>query len=247
MNNNNEHIGGNHGDHAEAPQNEKSFIGRLVEKNVIAGKYTSEKRNLSGLLFFSIIVNIGQFVLLMFLGVATLFVYSGRNVSVVVPPSTLDDTTLVFGSTRVNKPVYEVYADYLSRAFGNVNYENVDANYKQLAGYAASERYHDVRKALAVNAIHIKANMITQEFKLQRVDVEEDSRGVLAKCYGFMSRKVGGKIQFDNLPYVMKFWLKPYKGNLMIMGMSSEIDSSARGADQKKVEAYEKDNRYISF
>lgn len=228
-------------------KNNESFIGKLLQKKISAGKYTSEKRNLSGLLFFSIIVNIGLFVLLMFLGVATLFVYSGRNVSVVIPPSTLEDTTLVFGATRVNKPVYEVYADYLSRSFGNVNYENVGDKYKQLSAYAASERYHDVRRALAANAIHIKANLITQEFRLQRVDIEEDSRGVLAKCYGFMSRKVGGKSQFDNLPYVMKFWLKPYRGNLMIMGMSSEIDRGARDADQRKVEAYEKDNRYISF
>lgn len=228
-------------------ENNSSFIGRNVQKNTIYGKYTSEKRNLSGLLFFSIIVNIGLFVLLLFLGAATMFVYNGRNVSVVVPPSTIEDVTLVFGSTRVNKPVYEMYADYLSRSFGNVNYQNVDATYKNLAGYAASEKYHEVRRALAAHAVHIKVNMITQEFKLQRVDIESDSRGVLAKCYGFMSRKVGGRVQFEYLPYVIKFWLKPYHGNLMIMGMAEEIDRNSNGANLKKVEAYEQDNRYVNF
>ncbi len=229
------------------PKNEASFIGKTLQKNVVFGKYTSEKRNLSGLLLFSVVVNLGQFVLLLFFGAALMFVYSGRDVSVVIPPSTLEDTSLIFGSTRVNKPVYEVYADYLARSFGNVNYENVDESYKLLSAYAASERYHDMRKALAANGAHIKTNLITQDFDLQRVDIAEDSRGILAKCYGFMTRKVGGKAQFENLPYLMKFWLKPYRGNLMIMGMSGEIDHGNDNAQIGKVREYEKDNRYVNF
>lgn len=229
-------------------ENSQSIIGRTVQKGTLYGKYTSEKKNLSGLLFFSIIVNLGQFVLLLFFGAALMFVYSGRDVSVVVPPTTLNDTKLVFGSNRVNKPVYEVYADFIARSFGNVNYENVDERYLDLSVFVASEKYHDVRKALASSATHIKANFITQEFKLQKVEIAEDERGVLAKCSGFMSRKVGSKGQFEELPYMIKLWLKPYRGNVMIMGMSSELShDTGKTSDQRRVQAYEKDNRYVNF
>lgn len=227
--------------------NQASYLGRMVERRAIGGKYTSEKKNITGMLLFSIIVNAMQFILLLFFAVALMMVYGGRDVSVKIPPGTLTDTTLVFGSTRVNKPVYEIYADYLARSFGNFTYENIDETYKGLMDYAAAERYHNMRRSLSEHAEHVKDNFITQKFKLQKVELAQDKRGVLATCTGFMTRKVGSRMQFERLPYKISFWLKPYRGNLMIMSMSGELNRDTRGKDKVKVSGYVKDNKYVNF
>jgi len=230
------------------PENEKSVIEQAIDKAAKNGKYTSEKRNLSRLLLFSLSVNAGLFVILVFFAISFASVLNNRDVTVLIPPGTHQDMSLVFGPTRVNRPVFEVYSDYLARGFGNFNYENVDKVFSNLLQYSDGSVRHQMHSILAAKAKEVKDNFVTQTFKLQRIELARDNRGTLAKCYGYATRKIGKAVQFEDMPYLLTFWFKSYRGNATIVGMSSSINKKPAEAGEKlKVDQYEKDNRFINF
>lgn len=229
-------------------KNEDSFFERQIKKAIKDGKYNSEKKNLTRILLFSISTNALLGVILIFFAISFASVMNNRDVSVIIPPGTHDDLSLSFGSTRVNRPVFELYSDFLSRGFGNFNYENVDKVFDKLLQYSDGSVKHQMHSALAQRAKVVKDNFVTQTFKLQRVELDRDSRGTLARCFGYATRKVGKKTQFEELPYLMTFWFKSYRGNVTIIGMSSSINRTPDKKSEKlKVDTYEKDNRYINF
>jgi len=232
----------------EEIQNEKDILSNMTDKVMKFGKHTSEKKNLEGALKLSYIF-IGILVFLnLILMFAVINVYGGRNVSVKIPPASLQDIELSFGSTRASKNVYELYADYASRVMGNVNYNNADKAYKDILQYASSQSYHKMRKAMAYQVKHIKDNLITQSFELRNVEVYKSKGMVVAKCTGYLSRKIGSKEVFEHMPYMFKLYMKSYMGNIEIVSLKSELNkSSGTARDLKKVENYEKDNKYINF
>lgn len=232
----------------EVRNNEDSFIAKTIKNTVKEGKYNSEKKNLTRILMFSLSVNGLLGVTLIFFAISFASVINNRDVSVVIPPGTHEDLSLSFGSTRVNRPVFELYSDYLARGFGNFNYENVSNVFDNLIEYADGSVKHQMRSILAQKAKLTKENFVTQTFELQRVELDRDSRGTLARCFGYATRKVGKKVQFERLPYMFTFWFKSYRGNVTIVGMSSDINKAPEKAGEKlKVDTYEQDNKYINF
>jgi len=226
---------------------EENYIEKSINKAAANGKYSSEKKNLAKMLMFSIITNIGLFLLLVIFAISFASVLNNRDVSVIIPPGTHQDMSLTFGSTRVNRTVFELYSDYLARGFGNFDYSDVDSVFDNLLQYADGSVKHQMHLILAQKANVIKNNFVTQTFKLQRVELDRDAKGTLARCYGYSTRKVGRKVQFENLPYVFTFWFKSYRGNATIVGMSSGINKSAKAGEKIRIDQYEQDNRYINF
>lgn len=230
------------------PAEEQSIPEKIITKVATKGKYTSEKHNLSRMLLLSFSFNIGLMVVLIVFAISFASVLKDRDVTILIPPGTHQDMSLVFGPTRVNRPVFEIYADYLARGFGNFNYENVDEVFSNLLQYSDGSVRHKMHSILMNKAKLVKDNFVTQEFKLQRIELARDSRGTLAKCYGYATRKVGKKVQFENIPYKFTFWFKSYRGNATIVGMSSEVNTEPVKAGEKhQVDKYEKDNKYINF
>jgi len=230
-----------------AQKNEQSHVENIIKKASLSGKYSSEKKNLQKILTVSLSLNAGLIVVLIFFAISFASVLSNRDVSIIIPPGTHEDLSLSFGSTRVNRPVFNLYADYLSRGFGNFNYENVDKVFDNLLEYADGSVKHQMHSILANKAKIVKDNFVTQTFRLQRVELDRDARGTLAKCYGYATRKVGKQIQFENIPYLLTFWFKSYRGNAAIVGMRSEINKNSFGGEKLKVDQYETDNKYINF
>lgn len=229
-------------------ENDSSVVGRAIQKFTIGGKYNSEKRNLTRILMFSLATNAALVVILIFFAISFASVLNNRDVSIIIPPGTHEDLSLSFGSTRVNRQVFEVYADYLARGFGNFNYENIDKNFDNLLQYADGTIKHQMHSIMMEKTKMVRSNFVTQEFKLQRIELQRDSRGTLAKCFGYATRKVGKQTQFENIPYLFTFWFKSYRGNATIIGMSSSINKQpAKAGEKLKVDQYESDNKYINF
>ena len=232
----------------EEVKKEKDILSNMTEKVMKFGKHTSEKQNLESALKLSYIFISILVVLNIFLIFAVINVYGGRNVSVKIPPATLQDLELTFGSTRASKNVYELYADYASRILGNVSYKNVESAYKDILQYASSQSYHKMKKAMAYQVKHTKNNLITQSFELRNVEVYKTNGVVVAKCSGFLNRSIGSKVLFEHMPYLFKIYMKSYMGSIEIVSLKSELDRSPESIrDAKKVESYEKDNKYINF
>ncbi len=232
----------------EEETSEGSAVSRMVEKAIVGGKYNSEKKNLTRILMYSLSVNLLLGIVLVFFSISFISVMNNRDVSIIIPPGTHEDMSLSFGSTRVNKPVFEIYSDFLARGFGNFNYENVDDVYANLLKYSDGSVRHQMHLLLNEKATLVKDNFVTQTFRLARVELDRDRRGTLARCYGFATRKVGKQVQFEELPYLLTFWFKSYMGNVSIIGMSSEINKEPVKAGEKlRVDTYEQDNKYINF
>jgi hypothetical protein len=225
------------------------IIDRLARRAAQKGRHSSEKDNLSSALKLAYVF-IGILVVInIFMAFALLNVYKDRSVSIKIPPATLKDVDLVFGSTRVSKPVYRVYADYIVRRMSNVNYHNVTDAFKDVIGYCAADKYYEISKVFSAQANHIKSNLVSQRFELQDIKLTPQKNGlVIAECSGFASRTVGGKEAFKNLPYQFKLYLSTYMGNVIVQGVRSGLNKNTRDiGKQRRVEQYEKDNRYINF
>lgn len=232
----------------QTPEDNSSVIEKAVNHLAVGGKYSSEKKNMTRLFLYSLSVNGLLGVVLIFFAISFASVMNNRDVSVVIPPGTHDDLSLSFGTTRVNRPVFEIYSDYLARGFGNFNYSNVDNVFANLIEYSDGSVRHQMHSILSQKAKIVKENFVTQTFRLQRVEIDRDSRGTLARCFGYATRKVGKKTQFDELPYLITFWFKSYRGNVTIIGMSTDVNRQPAAVGEKlRIDHYEQDNRYINF
>lgn len=228
---------------------EEFILDRIARRAAQKGKHSSEKQNLSSALKLSYIFIALLFVVNIFMAFALLNVYKDRSVSIKIPPATLKDVDLVFGSTRVSKTVYRVYADYIVRRISNVNYHNVREAFDDVLSYCAADKYHQIAKVFSAQAGHIKSNLVSQKFELQDIKLSQQKNGlVIAECSGFASRMVGGKEAFKGLPYQFKLYLSTYMGNVIVQGVRSGLNKNTRDiGKQRRVEKYEKDNRYINF
>lgn len=232
----------------KAQENYSDIIKKNIEEIGKKGKYQSEVRNLQRFLLFSLSVNAGLFIIMVLFSVSFASVLNNRDVSILIPPAMIEDKKLFFGSTRVSQDVVEIYSDYLAREFGNFNYEDVDKKYDTLVLYADGSIKHQFRALLEDKKRQIIENFVTQTFKLKRIEIKQDREGILAKCYGTATRKVGRTVQFENLPYLMQFSYKTYRGNLSLVGMSSSINREPDSSGAKsRVDQYEKDNAYVNF
>lgn len=232
----------------EKAADERSLIEKKIDALAIRGRYNIEKANLKRMLMFSLAANGVLSLLLVLFTIAYASVLNGRDVSVIIPPGTMDDLSLSFGDTRASRSVMEIYSDYLARAFGNVNYENADKVYDNLLNYIDGDIKYRTLLVFKEKARQIKQNLVTQTFQLSRVELDRDHIGTLARCYGHVTRKIGGRTVYTDIPYVFTFWFKTYRGNVAIVGMSSDINMNPeKSADKARVDAYVKDNKYINF
>ena len=228
---------------------ERDMVDRLVERQAKKGKYGNEKENMAGALKLSYIFIGILFFINLFMAIALLNVYKDRSVSIRIPPATLQDNELVFGSTRVSKTVYEIYADYLIRLVGNVNHNDVEQKYQDFLGYVDAGAYHRIAKVLAGQAESVKRNMISRRFMLQEIKLNRLKNGyVKAEGLGFAYKDIGDTKAFEKLPYHFTFYLTAYMGNVIVAGMKSGVYIDEKDvANRRKVKEYEKNNPYINF
>lgn len=229
--------------------NESDMVDRLVERAAQKGKHGSEKDNMASALKLSYIF-IGILVAInLFMAFALLNVYKGRNVSIKIPPAQLSDNTLVFGSNRVSKTVYEIFADYIVRDIGNVNYHNVDEKFDDFLDYTDARKRMKIARALAERASEVKRNMVSQKFQLQKIEITKLKNGyVKAVGIGLAERKVGDTKAFEELPYQLTLYMTTYYGNPIVSAMKSGVYYDPKDiASRRKVEKYEKSNPYIQF
>lgn len=232
----------------EIEENYSDIIQKKLEDVGKRGKYQSEVKNLQRFLMYSLAMNLGFFILFLFFSFSFASVLNNRDVTILVPPGTHQDLAMVFGPTHVNEDVVRVYSDFLARSFGNIDYETVSKNYDTLVRYSDGSVRHRFKMLLDDLKHTVIENYVTQEFTLQRIEILRDREGLLAKCYGFATRKVGGSVQFEKLPYLLQFSYKAYGANLSIVGMSSSINRNPdSGAAKNQVDQYEKDNQYVNF
>lgn len=222
---------------------------RLVERAAKKGRHSSEKENMASALKLSYIF-IGILVVInIFMAFGLLNVYKDRSVSLKIPPATLHDTELVFGSDHVNKAVYEVYTDYLIRDIANVNFRDVDEKFQNFIQYTDKRKYMKIAKALADRASEIKRNLVSQNFVLQRIELTQLKNGfVKAVGVGMAERYVGDTKAFEDLPYQITLYLTTYYGNVIVAGMKSGVYNDPNDiASRRKVKQYEERNPYLNF
>lgn len=228
---------------------ENSLAKKLADRQAMGGKHTSEKANLAAALKLSYIMLGLMAVLNLFYTFALLNVYKNRDVTIHVPPVALSDLELNFGASRVSRTVYEVHADYIIRLLGNVNYDNAEEVFGRIEKYCDEDKIHSIKKAFAYQTGHMKSNLVSQTFKLHKLELEQQRSGmVVARGTGSVTRYIGDKPKYVDLPYEFKLYLKAYRGNVIIVGIRSSINHETGDARaDKKVDEYEKDNKYINF
>jgi len=232
----------------EAPE-ENDMIDRLVQRQAQKGKHGNEKENMASALKLSYIFIGILFFINLFMAFALLNVYKDRSVSLRIPPATLQDNELVFGSTRVSKTVYETFADYLIRLVGNVNHHDVEKKYQDFLGYVDAGEYHRIAKVLVGQAEAVKHDMVTRRFQLQEIKLTKLKNGyVKAEGLGFADKDIGDTKAFEKLPYHFTLYLTAYMGNVIVVGLKSGVYMDEKDiASRRKVEKYEKNNPYINF
>lgn len=232
----------------QSSDDERSGIEKKIDHFISHGKYISDLKNLKRFLMYSLLLNAMLLLLLLF-GVITMStLYSGRNVSVVIPPGMYANKNFTFTNDRANRSAYLVFADYISRAFGNVNFDTVRTVYDDLVDYTDPDKRYYFRSKLDYDADQIESNVMTRHFKLSNIELLNKGDSVVALCYGYMSLSVGSQPQYEKVPYVIRIVLRSYRANIMIQSINGGANRNVtKLKDKRSLKQFEKDTQFINM
>ena len=174
------------------------------------------------------------------------YINIASNKTVIVQvPQILPPGEYGIGADAASENVFAMWSRIWVQQIGSFSYKDVDGRYESLMPFIDAQTAYKSKSDILSFIKFVKANFITQEFKLNDIKVERVSGNYYkVTAFGTINRMIGqSEDQLNGMRYAYTFLCYVRNGNIYI----KSINSSFFGLNDVKTQEQLKFNKFVHF